>query len=176
MIICIALFSGCDKDSGGGDGSGGLFGGGGEGGGATGNLTGTWTTVSTAGTVEYSFAELTNAVNGSITTYQLDNVVTLTFGADKSLAMSVLGQQYDSGKYSLSGNTLTMTNTDNESFTLNLTFNGNEFTCNASSSIIGYWVAWAIGNAVLKANGYDGMDATNTEVTAVNLTVKFKKQ
>jgi hypothetical protein len=177
MIICIVLFAGCDTGGGGSGDSTDPFGGGGGGGGTTtGNLTGTWTTISATGTVGYSNASLATTVNNNMTGYQLDDVITLTFNADKTFTMSVLGDPSDSGKYSMSGNTLTMTNTQNTSVSLNLTVSEKEFTCNASGTPFANIVAWILGEYVLTQNGYQGMSESGISVTSANLTLKFEKK
>jgi hypothetical protein len=178
MIISIALFSGCDTGGGGGTGDGtDPFGGGGGGGGdAAGNLTGTWTTVSATGTVNYSNASLASLVNRDMQTYELDDVLLMTLNADKSFAIVVGGSPKFNGTYSLSGNALTLTDQQKASLTLNLTVSGSEFTCDASGSGLAYWIAWCIGEYELQQAGYGGMTETGVEVTAYNLTLKFKKK
>ena len=176
MVLCV--LASCSKD---GDGGGGMnpFDGGGSGGGSSSSLVGKWTSISCTGTVGYSSStvsvSLTTAVNSNITGYELEGVSYLQFEASGKLSLYDLGTLYEQGTYTLKGNTLTLKNSRNETLNFKITINGNEFTLEASGTEIAALVAWAIGEAVLRYNGYAGMTQTGTEVTVANLTIKFKK-
>jgi hypothetical protein len=175
ILICAfasCLLAGCSKDGDGTD----PF----NNGGNNAVLVGKWTSVSTTGSVGYGSSDLgvslANAVNKSIQTFNLTDVVTFMFETDGMVTLLDMGTLYTQGSYSLKGNTLTLTNTENQTLNMNIVLNGNEFTLNASGTEIAALAAWAIGNAVLKTNEYGGMTEAGLNVTAADLTMKFKKQ
>lgn len=175
MVLCV--LASCSK---GGDGGGGMDPFGGGGGGNNSSLVGKWTSVSATGTVGYTNSQLGNSltqvVNSNISGYGLENVVDFLFEANGKLTLYDFGTVFEQGTYSLKGNTLTLKNNQNDVLNLNITLSGNEFTLDASGTDIAALVAWAIGDHVLRGNGYAGMTQNGIEVTAANLILKFKKQ
>ena len=169
-ILASCLLVACSSDGDGTD----PFGGGGN------ALIGKWTSISATGTVGFTNStlgnSLANAINNSMTTYNLTNVVHLQFDANGRVALYDMGTLYDQGTFSLKGNNLVLTNDQNQTLNMNISLNGNEFTLNASATDIAALVAWAIGDAVLSTNGYGGMVEAGLQVAAADLTIKFQKQ
>jgi hypothetical protein len=169
------VFASCSKDGDGTD----PFGGGG---GNTAALVGNWTSTGATGTVGYGSSSLgtslANVVNESIGSFNLNSVVVFRFETGGLATILDMGTLYAQVTYSLKDNTLTLTNRDDQTLTLsmNITMSGNEFTLDARGTDIAVLAAWAIGNAVLKTNGYDGMTEAGLQVSVADLTIKFQKQ
>ena len=149
-------------------------------GGSTSALVGSWTSVSATGTITYSSSSLSNAVNVKMTTYDLTDMAILDFdkeGKVRYADMRFLYRMYD---YALKGDMLTFTHYDgyNKDF-YKVTLNGDEFTLTHGDIFVGdiqTLIAYNLADMELKANGQGGVQEAGIGVSAINLTVKFKKQ
>ena len=142
-------------------------------------LTGKWTCLSVTGTVGYSTDlgnSLAAAINKDITKFNLTNVVDLNFDPSiGKVAIQNMGTFFGQFDYTLSGNRLLL---KQNGYSLNYSINwiGDDFTIDASGTDLAMVAAWAIGNAVLKTNGYGGMNDAGVEVTQYDLIMRFQKQ
>jgi hypothetical protein len=142
-------------------------------------LEGAWTSVSATGTISYTNQSLSNTVNANMSSYDLTGMVVLDFDAKGKARYADMGMLYRMYDYTLEGDMLTLAYNDGYNRDLyKVALSGDVFTLTHGGIIVGdiqKLVACNLADMELKAVGQGGVTQAGTGVSAIDLTIKFKK-